>query len=77
MASTNHPKESKTLVELLQDLPTREKLVAVLAKKTKSHPSSVYRWLKGEVTPPALKREIIAKHFKVSVEELFPKSKSK
>lgn len=54
--------------------PNNKELVEKLASITFSHKSSVYRWLNGEVTPPPIKQEIIAKYLKQSVEELFPQN---
>ena len=75
MALTNQKKKTKSLVDLIKDMPTREKIVAELAEATKSHPSSVYRWLNGDTTPSPIKQDIIADKLGIPVKKLFPKSK--
>lgn len=72
MALTDH--DQKTFVDHMNGLQTREKVVADLAILTTSTRSTVYRWINGQVIPPALKQNIIANYFGISVEELFPKS---
>lgn len=51
-----------------------KQLVADLAKITRTHPTSVYRWLRGVATPPPIKQEIIADYLNKPVEELFPQN---
>lgn len=75
MALTNQKKKTKSLVDHIKDMPTREKIVAELAEATKSHPSSVYRWLNGDTTPSPIKQDIIADKLGIPVKKLFPKRK--
>ena len=50
----------------------REELIKELAEITCSDVTSVYRWINGRNTPPAIKQKLIAEHLGVTVEELFP-----
>lgn len=75
MALTNQKEKTKSLVDRIKDMPTREKIVAELAEATKSHPSSVYRWLNGDTTPSPIKQDIIADKLGIPVNKLFPKKK--
>ena len=75
MVSTNQTNKKKSLVDHIKDMPTREKIVAELAEATKSHPSSVYRWLNGDTTPSPIKQDIIAEKLGIPVSKLFPKKK--
>lgn len=50
----------------------RVEVMHELEKLTLSSYSTVFRWTYGKVTPPPLKREIIAKHLGIPVDELFP-----
>lgn len=75
MVLTNQKKKTKSLVDHINDMPTREKIVAELAEATKSHPSSVYRWLNGDTTPSPIKQDIIAEKLGMPVSKLFPKKK--
>ena len=58
----------KTLVD------ERKVLVDKLSLATKTHKSVVYRWLSGKVTPPPIKRDIIAKIVGIPAAELFPQN---
>ena len=75
MVLTNQKKKTKSLVDHIKDMPTREKIVAELAEATKSHPSSVYRWLNGDTTPSPIKQDIIAEKLGMPASKLFPKKK--
>jgi len=70
MADKHHPKES--LVEMINNLPTKGKIAKELADITLTDNSTVYRWMTGKITPPPLKQAVIAKYFNRPVEELFP-----
>lgn len=43
-----------------------------IAELTFSSEVSVYKWISGETQPPRVKKEIIAKHLGMPVEQLFP-----
>lgn len=43
-----------------------------IAKLTLTTQGTVYKWLRGAVTPPAIKQDIIAKYLGKPVTELFP-----
>lgn len=53
----------------------RQEVIDLLAEKTKTSKNTVYRWISGEITPPALKKSIIAEVLNFPVEELFPNTK--
>lgn len=53
---------------------SNKKMVDDLSRLTMTHRVSVYRWLSGQVTPPPIKQEIIAKYLNKKVEELFPQN---
>ncbi len=53
---------------------SNKKMVDDLSRLTMTHRVSVYRWLRGQVTPPLIKQEIIAKYLNKKVEELFPQN---
>ncbi len=71
MVSMSH---KQSLVELISELPTREKIAKELAEKTMSEISTVYRWMAGTTVPPAIKQKAIAEYFNKPVDELFPKN---
>lgn len=61
------------LKDYISSLPnTREEVIKKIAEECCSHPSSVYRWIHGTITPPMLKQKIISKLLNIPVEELFP-----
>jgi hypothetical protein len=51
----------------------RARLVKLLMEKTQTSESVVYRWLSGQITPPPIKKKIIAEVLNRPIEELFPK----
>lgn len=59
--------------EYMQSLPNQQQeTISKLAELTCSTKVSVYRWVRGEVTPPPIKQKIIAEFFSRDIEELFP-----
>ena len=59
--------------DYMSTLPNqKEETIAKLAEITYSSKTSVYRWMKGEVVPPPLKQQVIAKYLNKTIEELFP-----
>ena len=62
--------------DYINSLPNqREEAIKKIAEITYSDISSVYRWINGKATPPAIKQKAIAEYFNMSIEELFPKEK--
>lgn len=60
--------------DYVNSLPNeRDKVMADLAILCRVSNSTVYRWLRGDFIPEALKRKVIAEYLGRSEEELFPK----
>lgn len=58
---------------LKASVPPSEKFVKEVMAVTHRSRIAVYRWLNGSVTPDALVQEVLAKHFKTTPQELFPR----
>ena len=68
-----------TLTQLYEAAKKRPRPVAPaisfvreVAKVTKRGEVAVYRWLNGTAVPDALTRDVLARHFNTTPEELFP-----
>lgn len=73
MASIDYQNE---LTNLIEEYPTKERIIKDLATLTMTSKSVVYRWLSGSITPPPVKQKIIADYFKKEVSDLFPRKQS-
>lgn len=59
--------------EYIKSLPNQQQeTIKKLAELTCSSTTSVYRWISGDIIPPALKQKVIAEYLGKSIEELFP-----
>lgn len=59
--------------DYINQLPNqRSNMIDLIASKTKTSRATVLRWIKGEIDPPPIKKEIIAEIIKIPVAELFP-----
>lgn len=56
--------------EKLKSTPVQE-FIARISKITGKTSATVYRWINGSVEPDKANRELLAKHFKTTSEELF------
>lgn len=69
--------ERKTFKEMYEEVkgqPTpARKFIKEVAALTHSHEMTVRMWLTGRQRPDMLAQDVIAKHFNVSVDTLFPK----
>lgn len=68
-----------TLAERYQEAKNKERpltpavaFIREVADVTRKSDIAVRRWISGEVTPDALTRQVLAKHFKCTPEDLFP-----
>lgn len=60
----------KEYVNLLPN--QRIELISELAKLCRVNESTVYRWLRGDFIPDALKRKVISDYLNISEKELWP-----
>lgn len=67
------------LKEYIENLPIinveidlKAKTIKEIAEATRTTRSTVYRWISGEINPPMLKQEIIARLLGKEVKVLFP-----
>lgn len=59
--------------EYVNSLPNqRIELISELAKLCRVNESTVYRWLRGDFIPDALKRMVISDYLNISEKELWP-----
>lgn len=65
--------KAKPLNRVLPPTPSQA-FVTELAQVTKKSELAVRRWIGGQAVPDALTQEVLAKHFKTTPEELFPKN---
>ena len=64
-------------IDYMKSLPNQQQdTVKKLAELTFTSPSTVYRWISGEIVPPMIKKKIIAEYLGKSVEELFPNNQN-
>ena len=62
--------EFKEYVNLLPN--QRNEVIAQLAIRCRVTSVTVYRWLRGDFIPDALKRKVIAEYLQISEKELWP-----
>lgn len=69
--------EEKTFFDLYNEQKSKptpaQEFVSEVAKITRRTETTVRMWLSGQQTPDALAQSIIAEHFGVNVDYLFPK----
>ena len=59
--------------EYVNSLPNqRNEVIAQLAIRCRVTSVTVYRWLRGDFIPDALKRKVIAESLQISEKELWP-----
>ena len=59
--------------EYVNSLPNqRNEVIAQLAIRCRVTSVTVYRWLRGDFIPVALKRKVIAEYLQISEKELWP-----
>lgn len=59
--------------EYVNSLPNqRNEVIAQLAIRCRVTSVTVYRWLRGDFIPNALKRKVIAEYLQISEKELWP-----
>ena len=59
--------------EYVNSLPNqRNEVIAQLAIRCRVKSVTVYRWLRGDFIPDALKRKVIAEDLQISEKELWP-----
>lgn len=59
--------------EYVNSLPNqRYEVIAQLAIRCRVTSVTVYRWLRGDFIPDALKRKVIAEYLQISEKELWP-----
>lgn len=64
--------------DYMNSLPNeKQETIKRVAEVTMTSVSSVYRWISGEIEPPAIKKNAIAALLNMDVNELFPSSHGK
>ena len=59
--------------EYIKSLPNqRNEVIIDLTKLCRVNESTVYRWLRGDFIPDALKRKVISDYLNISEKELWP-----
>lgn len=58
--------------DILNQPNEKRRLIKLLMERTQSSESTVYRWISGKITPPPIKKQIIADVLGKPVNELFP-----
>ncbi len=59
--------------DYMNTLPNeKQETIKRISEVTMTSVSSVYRWISGEIDPPAIKKNAIAALLKMDVNELFP-----
>lgn len=70
--------EEKSFLDLYQERKSKQtpaqEFISEVASITRRTENTVRMWLSGQQTPDALAQSIIAEHFGVNVNNLFPKS---
>lgn len=62
--------------EYVNKLPNlKQETINKLAEITSSTTMTVYRWINGSVTPPMVKKKIIAEYLKMDIDDLWPEDK--
>lgn len=59
--------------EYIKSLPNqRNEVIMNLTKLCRVNESTVYRWLRGDFVPDALKRKVISEYLNIPEKELWP-----
>ena len=59
--------------EYIKSLPNqRNEVIMDLTKLCRVNESTVYRWLRGDFVPDALKRKVISEYLNIPAKELWP-----